>query len=90
LQPAGTGHDDRVLIDSAAEDFVLTIVDVFRITGRGAAVIGPIESGVIRTGDMVEIWEDDELIASTRATVEMINSRRADPRSIAVMLGDID
>jgi hypothetical protein len=37
--------------DPSSEDFVLSIVDVFSITGRGTAVIGPFESGAIRTGD---------------------------------------
>jgi translation elongation factor EF-Tu-like GTPase len=43
--------------DTPAEDFVLTVTDVFRITGRGTAVAGRIESGVIKTGDTVEIWD---------------------------------
>ncbi|MGH8862620.1 MAG: hypothetical protein ACRDVG_15535, partial [Jatrophihabitantaceae bacterium] len=72
------------------EDFVLTIVDVFTLTGRGTAVIGPIESGVLRTGDEVEIWDDHQLVSSARATVEGIYSRHADPRSIGLLLGEVD
>jgi elongation factor Tu len=76
--------------DSDEQDFVLTIVDVFTLTGRGTAVIGPIESGVLRTGEEVEIWDDDRLVTSVRAQVEMICSRDADPRSIGLLLGDAD
>ena len=48
--------------DPNQQDFVLIIADVFTLTGRGTAVIGPIESGVVRTGDEVEIWDNDQLI----------------------------
>jgi translation elongation factor EF-Tu-like GTPase len=53
-------------------------------------VIGPIETGVLRTGEEVEIWDDDRLVAKARAEVEMICSREADPRSIGLLLGDTD
>lgn len=76
--------------DPNQQDFVLTVVDVFTVTGRGTAVIGPIESGVLQTGDDVEIWDDDKLITTARAQVEMICSRDADPRSVGLLLGDID
>ena len=76
--------------EASGQDFVLTIADVFSITGRGTAVIGLIESGVLRTGETVEVWDDNRLITTARATVELICSRRADPRSISLMLGDID
>lgn len=46
---AHTGHDDLVTDDPNHQDFVLTIADVFTLTGRGTAVIGPIESGILRT-----------------------------------------
>ena len=76
--------------DAAGEDFVLTVIDVFRLTGRGTAVIGRIESGVLRTGETVEIRDGGKLVATARATAEMITSRRADPRAIGLLLGDVD
>jgi translation elongation factor EF-Tu-like GTPase len=50
--------------DESGEDFVLAIVDVLSVTGRGTAVIGSIESGVLRTGETVEDWDDDQLVAT--------------------------
>jgi translation elongation factor EF-Tu-like GTPase len=76
--------------DAANERFVLTVVDVFDITGRGTAVAGPIESGVLKTGDRVRVRRNTEIVATAIATVELINSRRMDPRSIALMLKEVD
>jgi elongation factor Tu len=87
---AHIGHDDLVTDDPNQQDFVLTIADVFTLTGRGTAVIGPIESGVLRTGEEVEIWDDHKLITTAHAQVEMICSRDADPRTIGLLLGDVD
>jgi translation elongation factor EF-Tu-like GTPase len=42
-----------VTSESADERFLLTVVDVLDISGRGASVVGPIESGVVRTDDRV-------------------------------------
>jgi GTPase len=75
--------------DPSSEDFVLSIVEVFSITGRGTAVIGPIESGVIRTGDIVEIWDGERLVCTAQATVEAVRSTKH-PRAIGLRLGDID
>ena len=75
---------------TAGEDFELTITDVFHLTGRGTAVIGRIESGVLRSGESVEIWDNERLVATAQATVEMITSRRADPGTIGLLLGDVD
>jgi translation elongation factor EF-Tu-like GTPase len=49
-----------------AEDFVLTVIDVFGLTGRGTAVIGRIESDVLRTGETVEILDGGEVVAAAR------------------------
>jgi hypothetical protein len=43
------------------------------------------ESGVIRAGETVEIWDGGRLIAIARATVELICSRRHDPASIGLL-----
>jgi elongation factor Tu len=76
--------------DGAGEDFVLKIVDVFTLTGRGTVVVGPIESGVLRTGESVEIYDDERLVMTARADVELIRSRTADPRIVALRLGNVD
>jgi len=37
------------------KDFLMSVEDVFSITGRGTVATGAIETGIIRTGDAVEI-----------------------------------
>ena len=50
----------------------MPIEDVFTITGRGTVATGRIETGVINTGDAVEILGmGDEKLNSTVTGVEM-------------------
>jgi len=52
--------------------FLMSIEDVFTITGRGTVATGRIETGVINTGDEVDIiGMQDEKIKSTITGVEM-------------------
>ncbi|SHI32256.1 elongation factor Tu [Cruoricaptor ignavus] len=52
--------------------FLMPIEDVFSITGRGTVATGRIESGVINTGDAVDIvGMGDEKLTSTVTGVEM-------------------
>ena len=52
--------------------FVMSIEDVFTITGRGTVATGRIETGVINTGDDVDIiGMQDEKVTSTITGVEM-------------------
>ena len=54
------------------KDFLMPIEDVFSITGRGTVATGRIESGVINSGDPVEIiGMGDEKLKSTVTGVEM-------------------
>ena len=54
------------------KDFLMPVEDVFSITGRGTVATGRIESGVINTGDPVEILGmGDEKLTSTITGVEM-------------------
>jgi len=54
------------------KDFLMPIEDVFSITGRGTVATGRIESGVINTGDEVEIQGfDADKMTSTITGVEM-------------------
>jgi elongation factor Tu len=77
--------------ESSSEDFVLSIVEVFTLTGRGTVVIGPVESGVIRTGESVQIWDGDALVATVSVAVGGgLRGRDVDPRSIPLLLGDLD
>lgn len=64
---------------SADEPFLLTVVDVFDISGRGTAVVEPIESGVVRTDERVTVARGDEAIATAEAIVKMINSSPRSP-----------
>ena len=52
--------------------FLMSIEDVFTITGRGTVATGRIETGVINTSDPVEILGmGDEKLTSTITGVEM-------------------
>jgi elongation factor Tu len=52
--------------------FLMSIEDVFTITGRGTVATGRIETGVINSGDEVDIiGMQDEKLASTITGVEM-------------------
>ncbi len=54
------------------KDFLMPVEDVFTITGRGTVATGRIETGVINTGDPVEILGmGDEKLTSTCTGVEM-------------------
>jgi len=53
-------------------DFLMPIEDVFTITGRGTVATGRIESGVVNTGDPVDIiGMGAEKLASTVTGIEM-------------------
>jgi elongation factor Tu len=52
--------------------FLMSVEDVFSITGRGTVATGAIETGIIRTGDSVDIVGlQDEKMSSTVTGVEM-------------------
>jgi elongation factor Tu len=54
------------------KDFLMPVEDVFSITGRGTVATGRIETGVINTGDVVDILGmGDEKLTSTITGVEM-------------------
>tara|TARA_B110000046_G_scaffold146822_1_gene154286 strand:- start:1189 stop:2373 length:1185 start_codon:yes stop_codon:yes gene_type:complete len=53
------------------KDFLMPVEDVFSITGRGTVATGRIETGVINTGDNVEILGFEEKLTSTITGVEM-------------------
>jgi translation elongation factor EF-Tu-like GTPase len=75
--------------DAAGQDFVLTVLDVFRLAGGGTTVTGRVGSGALRTGETVEILDGGSLVATARATVEMITST-AGPRKVSLLLADVD
>ena len=63
-------------IDTPVRDtekpFLMSVEDVFSITGRGTVATGAIETGIIRTGDPVEIVGlQEEKLVSTVTGVEM-------------------
>ena len=51
--------------------FLMPIEDVFSITGRGTVVTGRVESGIVRTGDTVEIVGLRDTTSTTVTGVEM-------------------
>ena len=76
--------------DPNTEGFVLTIADVFRITGRGTAVTGRIEAGTIRAGDTVEIRDGETLVATTQVRSIDAAVLGPVPETVGLLLGDID
>ena len=55
-----------------AKAFLMSVEDVFCITGRGTVATGAIETGIIRTGDPVDIVGlSEEKMSSTVTGVEM-------------------
>jgi elongation factor Tu len=54
------------------KDFLMPVEDVFTITGRGTVATGRIETGIVNTGDPVDILGmGDEKLSSTCTGVEM-------------------
>ena len=53
------------------KDFLMPVEDVFSIEGRGTVVTGRIESGIVRTGDEVEIVGIRDTEKTTCTGVEM-------------------
>ncbi len=55
-----------------AKPFLMSVEDVFSITGRGTVATGAIETGIIKTGDTVDIVGlQEEKMTSTVTGVEM-------------------
>lgn len=77
-------------IDAASEDFVLTVRDVFLLKGRGSVVIGPIQSGVLRSGDEVEVHDGGDLVMAVTASVEFICGPGVSPDDIALLLRGVE
>ncbi|MFF2653904.1 hypothetical protein [Streptomyces sp. NPDC058045] len=76
-----------------AQDFVLTIEDIFTITGRGTVVVGPVASGVLKNGETVEVREGDQVITTGRAFVEFVCRPGRPPRPtnrVSLCLGTLD
>jgi elongation factor Tu len=53
------------------KDFLMPIEDVFSIEGRGTVVTGRVESGIVRTGDQIEIVGIKPTAKTTVTGVEM-------------------
>jgi len=53
------------------KDFLMPVEDVFSIEGRGTVVTGRVESGIVRTGDTVEIVGIKDTATTTVTGVEM-------------------
>lgn len=73
------------------DEFVASILQIFTMTGRGAAVIGTIESGSIpRGGALVEIWAGDRVIARAVASVEDVRTTDRSPSTIGLLFRGVD
>ena len=54
--------------------FLMPIEDVFTISGRGTVVTGRIESGIVKTGDALEIVGINDTTTTTCTGVEMFRT----------------
>ena len=76
------------------KDFLMSVEDVFSITGRGTVATGAIETGIVNTGDEVEIvgLQDDKM-KSTVTGVEMFRKILDEGRAgenVGLLLRGID
>jgi translation elongation factor EF-Tu-like GTPase len=78
--------------NSASAPFRFTVESVFTITGRGTAVIGYIQAGTIRTGDMLKvIRKEGDLTTSCKGVESVCRPQLApkDPVPVGLLL-DLD
>src|SRR5580700_9215189 len=78
--------------NSANAPFRFAVESVFTITGRGTAVIGYIQVGTIRTGDMLKIIREGEDLTTKCTGVESVYSGQLapeDPVPVGLLL-DLD
>jgi translation elongation factor EF-Tu-like GTPase len=63
-------------------------IAVFTIAGRGMVVAGDVERGVVRSGDGVAFWRNDEVAATAEVTVIILDrpSRRC---QVGLLLADL-
>ena len=84
----GDSHDEKVLalmqqVDEAIptptretdKPFLMPVEDTFSIAGRGTVVTGRVESGVLKTGDEVEILGLQDAVKTTCTGVEMFKKQ---------------
>ena len=76
--------------DQGSGDFLLTIDDVVTVPGRGTLVVGAVAHGDVRTGDVVELWDHDQLVTRARVALEQVCLRPGDGSSIGLRLPHVD
>ena len=82
LAPTGSTRDGMFGVRSEQKDepFLMSVDDVFHLSGRnGTTVVGLIASGIVGTGDRVELWRNGELVATAKATIDLVCSRDIRP-----------
>ncbi|HIZ38074.1 MAG TPA: hypothetical protein H9815_20045 [Candidatus Ruania gallistercoris] len=65
--PAGaaTPTPNPVVPPPAAGDSLLTVEDVFTITGRGTVVTGAVDRGTLRVGQQVAVYRGGQAVATS-------------------------
>ncbi|MBI3925195.1 MAG: hypothetical protein HY319_06615 [Armatimonadetes bacterium] len=63
--------------------------EIFHITGRGWAVAGEVEAGILRPGDYISVGEERMQIASVEAILKLDDDGRPLPW-VGLMLGPCD
>ena len=68
-------------------DFLMPIEDVFTITGRGTVATGRIESGVVNSGDPVDIiGMGAEKLSSTVTGIEMFRKILTEEKQVIMLV----
>ena len=65
-------HTWLVHSDAANEDFSFKVSGAFTIIGRGTILVGDIESGLMRSGDSLEVCDEQGVIFVGAATVDFV------------------
>lgn len=52
--------------------------------------VGPIEQGVLWSGEQVQIWSDERLMTSAPAFIELINKQGSDLRTISLLFRELE
>ena len=65
-------HTWLVHSDAANKDFSFKVSGAFTIIGRGTILVGDIESGLMRSGDSLEVCDEQGVIFVGAATVDFV------------------
>jgi len=78
------------LLKRMPSPFLMRVEDVFRLKGRGIAIIGPIVTGGIKTGERVEVRRCSDIATGATATVEDTSAWNRPSERFRLLLTELD